>query len=64
LELKPIKGWAIVIDGEILIAETGLAIYRGRKEAEDMKRRMLRDLKIKPKIVRITIYFCDPEKPF
>jgi hypothetical protein len=62
--MKPLKGWAVMLDGEILTAETGLVIYRVRKEAEGMKRRMRRDLKIKPKIVRITIYFCDPEKPF
>jgi hypothetical protein len=63
--MKPIKGWAIMEDGEILTAETGLVIYRIRKEAEDMKSRLRRDLAItNAKIVRITIYFCDPEKPF
>jgi hypothetical protein len=65
LELKPIKSWAIIADEKILIIESCLAIYQGRKEAEDMKSRLRRDLAIKnTKIVRITIYFCDPEKPF
>jgi hypothetical protein len=65
LELKPIKSWAIVADGKILVIESCLAIYQGRKGAQDTKSRLRRDLAIKnTKIVRITIYFCDLEKPF